>query len=275
MGYILESLPSPNFTSGNEAKAVYGRARTIEAIAIHWWGDPNLNLTYEGTVAWMRNKASGVSAHYIATGTGRRVASLVAEEHISWATNKANPYTISIECDPRCRNEDYDVVAELIASIWKRRGIMPLVPHRQFVATACPGNWDLGRLNELARKKLEGDDMSKVDIGIARVLAYHIGGRNGLDGTPNALNGDVDVELSKNHVNQETNKDAWMWYESAEAKNWREKRLPALVKKAQSADEYKAKYEEALKLVEDLKKQRTEDSELLDALDERLDRNDK
>lgn len=144
---------SPNFTAGSRAMATWGRARTIEAIAIHWWGDPNQNPSAEGIVNHLCNPAAGVSAHFVVTGTGRRAWQLVNFSDASWATNSANPYTISIECDPRCRDEDYDVVAEVIAQIRDAFGDLPLVPHKQFVATACPGNYDLGRLDRLARTK--------------------------------------------------------------------------------------------------------------------------
>lgn len=147
------SKRSPNYTPRAQAPSVWGRARTIEAIAIHWWGDPNTGPTLEGVVATFMNPARQASAHFVATGTGRRVSNMVPVEDASWCTNNANPFTISIECDPRCRPEDYDVVGELIAQIRNKYGNIPLVPHKQFVATACPGNYDLNRLNQVANSK--------------------------------------------------------------------------------------------------------------------------
>jgi Negative regulator of beta-lactamase expression len=154
MAYKYETqYDSPNFTPIGEVSATWGRPRTLEAIAIHWWGDPNTNPSYAGVIATL-TRPGGVSAHFVATGTDRRVAQLVNIPDASWATNSANPFTISIECDPRCRPEDYDVVAELIAELRAEYGNLPLVPHRQFVATACPGNYDLNRLNQLAATKV-------------------------------------------------------------------------------------------------------------------------
>lgn len=149
---------SPNYTPGNEAVSVWGKPRTIEAIAIHHWGDPNTNPTFEGVVSWLCNPKSQSSAHFVATGTGRKVACLVNLPDASWATNSANPYTVSIECDPRCRDEDYDVVAELIAELRLEYGNLPLVPHKQFSKTACPGNYDLARLDRESRAKIAGKD---------------------------------------------------------------------------------------------------------------------
>lgn len=154
MSYKYETqFTSGNATPGSQVYATWGRGRTIEAIAIHWWGDPNQNPSYENTVSYLCRDGGTSSAHLVATGTGRRVAQLVDFGDAAWATNSANPYTIAIECDPRCRDEDYDVVAELIAQIRDAFGDLPLVPHKQFVATACPGNYDLGRLDRLARTK--------------------------------------------------------------------------------------------------------------------------
>lgn len=163
MAYKWETqYNSPNFTKAADVPKVWGRPRTFEAIAIHWWGAPNTNPSYNGVINVLCNPARGASAHIVATGTGRKAACLVNFADASWATNQANPYTISIECDPRCRGEDYDVVAEVIAQIRDAYGDLPLVPHKQFVATACPGNYDLGRLDRLARTKDGSGDWGDV-----------------------------------------------------------------------------------------------------------------
>lgn len=150
---------SPNYTEAADVYATWGRPRTIEAIAIHWWGDPSQGPTYEGVVSYLCRPNGSSSAHIVATGTGRRAACLIDLENASWATNSANPYTISIECDPRCRDEDYDVVAEVIAQLRSIYGYLPLVPHRQFTSTNCPGNYDLDRLERIAAtKEVSKDD---------------------------------------------------------------------------------------------------------------------
>lgn len=154
MSYKYETqYNSPNFTTAADAPRVWGRAYKVTAIAIHWWGDPNTNPSYRGVINVLTSPSRGASAHFVATGTNRSVAQLINLSNASWATNSANPYTVSIECDPRCRPEDYDVVAELIANIRSVYGNIPLVPHRQFAATQCPGNYDLGRLDALANTK--------------------------------------------------------------------------------------------------------------------------
>ena len=165
MAYKYETqYSSPNYTPANQALAAWGRPRTIEIVAQHWWGDPNTNPTYEGVIATLCNPSRQASAHFVATGTGRRVACLVDLNNASWATNSANPYSISIEADPRCRDEDYDVVGELIAELRLIYGNLPIRPHRDFVATACPGNYSLARLDQIAREKIKNADIRK-DFG--------------------------------------------------------------------------------------------------------------
>jgi hypothetical protein len=156
---FLTQYNSPNYTPASEAQATWGRPRVTRAvdgakIAIHWWGDPNTNPSFEGVISTLCNPAREASAHFVATGTQRRVACLVDPADASWATNSANPYTFSIECDPRCRPEDYDVVAEVVADLWATYGVMPLVPHKQFTATACPGNYDLAKIEAIAKTKI-------------------------------------------------------------------------------------------------------------------------
>lgn len=151
----LTQYDSPNYTPASQTASVWGVNRSLQHIDIHWWGDPNTNPSFEGVVAHLCNPTSGVSAHFVATGTGRRVACLVSPADNSWATVQDNPYSISIECDPRCRDEDYDVVAELIADIRSAYGAnLSLHPHREFIATTCPGNWDLARLDALSKTKV-------------------------------------------------------------------------------------------------------------------------
>lgn len=150
--YITQ-YDSPNFTPADQTRLGWGVDRNIIHIDIHWWDDPARNPSFEGTIATLCNHNRGASAHYVATGTGRRVACLVSPDDNSWCTGSDNPYSISIECDPRCRDEDYDVVAELIANIRSAYGDLSLHGHNEFQATACPGNWDLARLDALARTK--------------------------------------------------------------------------------------------------------------------------
>ena len=147
----LTQWDSPNFTPASRTRATWGVDRQIKEIAIHWWNAPNAGATFEGVVGGFL-KAGGLSAHYVATGNGRRVACLVSPTDNSWATGKGNPVTISIECDPAQSDADFDTIAELIADIRSAYGDLPLVPHFKYVATRCTP-YDLARLDREARKK--------------------------------------------------------------------------------------------------------------------------
>lgn len=145
--YITQ-YDSPNYTAGRQGN-------NISSITIHWWGDPSQNPSFEGVTAWLCNPAAQVSAHYVVTGTDRRVACIVDPSNIAWHAGNwvGNQTSIGIECDPRCRDEDYDVIAELVAELRKTYGDLPLRPHNSWTSTSCPGNYDLGRIDRMAREK--------------------------------------------------------------------------------------------------------------------------
>lgn len=150
MSYKYETqYNSPNRTVGRQGNK-------SQFLVIHWWGDPATNPTYEGVVNWLCNPNAQTSAHFVATGTGRRVAHLVELNDTAWhaGTWIANLQSIGIELDPRCCDEDYDVAAELIADLWSYYGYLPLKRHSDIVKTRCPGNYDLARLEREAMVKL-------------------------------------------------------------------------------------------------------------------------
>lgn len=137
---------------------------------LHWWGDPATNPQAENVVNWLCNPASQVSAHFVATGTGRRVWQIVDDKDASWANGNwnANMTSLTIEADPRCRDEDYDVVAELIADLWRHYGKLPVYQHNQFFNTRCAGNWNTARLVALAEQKMNGVN---VDVRASQIQA--------------------------------------------------------------------------------------------------------
>lgn len=156
---IITDKDSPNFTPNSEVRATYGQPRVIKGITIHWWGDPSQNPTFEGIVNYLCREGGNTSAHAVVTGTGRRVAWIVNAEDAAWHSGnpEGNATTLGFELDPRCRDQDYDVAAELIADTWKTYGVLPLYRHSYWSATTCPGNYDLGRLRDLAMKKYNGE----------------------------------------------------------------------------------------------------------------------
>jgi hypothetical protein len=146
---------SKNFTRAKDAKAVFGYDRVIEGITIHHWGDPAQNPQFDTVRNYLCSNSKQTSAHFVATGTGRKVACIVAPENVAWHSGSAwgNARTIGVELDPRARDEDYDVAAELIADIRSAYGDVPIYWHSYFIQTACPGAWDADRLDKLSYTK--------------------------------------------------------------------------------------------------------------------------
>lgn len=139
---INTSRTSPN-TSARTGK--------IRRIVIHHWNDPKTPGTLAGVVSWLCNRAARVSAHYVVSGSS--IYRLVPENRRAWHAAGGNDDSIGIECDPRQQDSTYASVAALVREIRGRHGDLPLVRHRDVKgsSTACPGTYDLARLDRLAR----------------------------------------------------------------------------------------------------------------------------
>jgi hypothetical protein len=148
---LVTSSRSQNFYPAATVPAHYGEPRTVRGITIHWWGDPATNPTFDATVAYLCRPGGNTSAHYIVEDG--RVAPIVADADAAWhaGSAKGNAETIGVECNPRGSDGDYATIAALIADLRARYGDIPLYPHRYWFATTCPGTYDLGRLDQLAR----------------------------------------------------------------------------------------------------------------------------
>lgn len=154
MSYKFEKRLSPNFTPRSQSVAVFGQPRTIKLTAGHWWGDPKAGYSHQGVVDTFMNPKRQASSHYVVSAG--RVTQMVELANVSWATGSANPYTISIELDPRVylRRNSAEVktsdailttVKELIADrLIPAYGNLEIRAHNTFpnTNTACnPINW--------------------------------------------------------------------------------------------------------------------------------------
>lgn len=139
---INTSRTSPNSSA---------RTGKVRRIVIHHWNDPKTPGSLAGVVSWLCNRAAKVSAHYVVSQ--RTVYRLVPENRRAWHAAGGNGDSIGIECDPRQQDSTYDTVGELIRDIRSRYGDIPLVRHRDVKGsfTACPGTYDLARLDRIAR----------------------------------------------------------------------------------------------------------------------------
>ena len=136
------------FTSPNQN----ARNQKITGLTAHWWGTPS-GQSPEGVVSWLCDKRAGTSAHYVVSED--TVWCLVDPDRRAWhaGNSKANHTQIGIELDPNMsrRAATEKTAAALIADLRAVYGNLPLSPHRRWTSTQCPGNWDLGRLDRLAR----------------------------------------------------------------------------------------------------------------------------
>lgn len=141
---IIESRTAVKFTPGRQG------AR-IDKIICHWWGVDG--QSHDGVVDWFCNPARGAqtSAHFVVSAG--RVHCIVSPTDTAWHAGdwNANITSIGIECRPEATAADYATVAELVKWLRTQYGDLPLRPHKAFTSTACPGRWDLARLDREAR----------------------------------------------------------------------------------------------------------------------------
>ena len=123
------------------------RDRTT-AVACHYIGNPGTSAQanrnyFESLRTTHTTKAS---CHYIIGLTGE-IIQLIPEEEVSWCTNQANSYTISIEaCHPdatgKFTDATYQSYVALCADICKRWGLDPqsggLIRHYDVTGKNCP-----------------------------------------------------------------------------------------------------------------------------------------
>ena len=143
------------YTPKRKVPRIFGRKRTITGITIHHWGIRG--QSFFGVVKFLCRKGGNTSAHYVAEAG--RVACIVAPKNAAWHAGnaKGNATTVGIECRPEATNADYATVAQLVADLRKAYGNLPLIPHRAWKSTSCPGVWDLARLDREARAAAAGN----------------------------------------------------------------------------------------------------------------------
>ena len=152
--YITE-YDSPNF---GYPIGTHGQNKPKQIVIHHWGSDDS---TFSGVVNWLCNPKSEVSAHFVVEAG--RSACLVNWSDAGWhAGNKTvNMSSIGIECHPRCSYADMVEVAKVIAMLWAEYGKLPLIGHKDVVATACPGRWydKLDKLKEMAEVIYNGGEL--------------------------------------------------------------------------------------------------------------------
>ena len=147
--YIDESLNDTEFTPAGSVAGVFGTPRRYESITIHHWG--SFGQTHDGVVDFFVNRNAATSAHFVASDN--RIHCLVSPQDSAWAAGNAygNATSIHIEAHPEATDGDYATVAWLVSFLREHYGDLPLKAHREWSSTACPGIWDLGRVDREAR----------------------------------------------------------------------------------------------------------------------------
>ena len=133
------------YTSPNQN----ARNSRIKSITIHHWG--SRGQKFDNVVHWLCQKRAGTSAHYVVEAG--KVACIVDPDRRAWhaGNSRGNHESIGIECRPEATDGDYATVAALIADLRAVYGNIPLKRHKDWTSTACPGVWDIQKLDRLAR----------------------------------------------------------------------------------------------------------------------------
>lgn len=123
-----------------------GKKITPTKIAVHYVG--NAGSSAKGNKNYFATCSNYVSSHYI-IGLNGEILRLIPEDEVSYCTNQANSYTISIECchpdrSGKFNDKTFKALVELCADICKRRGFNPLtdiIRHYDVTKKACPLWW--------------------------------------------------------------------------------------------------------------------------------------
>lgn len=133
------------YTSPNQN----ARNTKVKSLTIHHWG--SRGQKFDNVVHWLCQKRAGTSAHYVVEAG--KVACIVDPDRRAWhaGNSRGNHESIGIECRPEATEGDYATVAALVADLRSVYGNIPLKRHRDWTSTACPGVWDIQKLDRLAR----------------------------------------------------------------------------------------------------------------------------
>lgn len=149
---VDESHDAFHFFTPDQCQQFYGRPRVVKYITIHHWG--SLGQIFDDVVNFLcsRRDYNPTSAHAVIMAG--RASSIISPDNAAFHSGSAvgNAESIGLECRPEATDEDYLTVASYIVYLRSIYGDVPLRKHSDWYATACPGNWDLVRLDKLARE---------------------------------------------------------------------------------------------------------------------------
>lgn len=184
-------------------------------IAVHYVG--GAGGTAEGVCSWFNTVSKGyrydnnsyvyASSHYV-VGLDGEIIQMIPENEISYCTNQANGYTISIEnCHPtedgHFNKTTYDSLVKLCADICKRYNLIPeiaLIRHYDVTKKACPKYWAPNGGNPNAEKdwisfKIDVKKILEVEDEMIECKSMYIDGKEYENINQINKNGRIYVEL--------------------------------------------------------------------------------
>lgn len=187
------------------------RRGSTTAVACHYIGNPGTSAQanrnyFESLRTTHTTKAS---AHYI-IGLLGEIIQMIPEEEISWCTNSANAYTISIEaCHPdstgRFNAATYASYVALCADICRRWGLDPLhgglIRHYDVTKKVCP-KWFVDHPDAW--------EQFKQDVAVA--MQKRKSGWQDEDGGRRYYNGDTGQPVRNNWREVD---GRWYWFDGA------------------------------------------------------------
>lgn len=167
------------------------REEPIHGVVVHHTATTNLS----SVTGRFSTPGAGASAHYVVAG--KKIIQCVKEEYTAWALGDwlGNSGTVSIEVlnsntggDWPVSDDSKNTCIKLIADIAKRNNLgklwlnpdatwPTLSGHRDYVATACPGDYQYTRLQEYADKanQINEDKPKKAELKwskLSKVVQY-------------------------------------------------------------------------------------------------------
>lgn len=140
---ITDALLTPNKFSRPQIPL-----KNVKKVVLHYVGNPN--STAMANRNYFENQKNGgryVSSHYI-VGLGGEILRCVPENEVAYCSNRANTYSISIECchpdaSGKFTAETENSAAELCAYLLKKYGLTvdDLIRHYDVTGKQCPLYW--------------------------------------------------------------------------------------------------------------------------------------
>lgn len=174
---IDESRDAVHFWTSAQCQLYYGRPRVVKSITIHHWGITGQRFDDVVNFLCSRRDSNPTSAHAVIMA--KRATSIISPDNAAFHCGNAigNAESIGLELRPEATEADYVTAAAYIAYLRGIYGDLPLKKHSDWFATACPGKWDLAKLDRMARATASTTSTSTTGGTVAlsgedKVIAY-------------------------------------------------------------------------------------------------------